>query len=78
MRKGLFVYALIWPDQVDVWDREPVREPRDNQMNRSDQCLDCRLSEKASGFSFVLRNVQETWIKYDQGQNKYIAPSYNG
>ena len=36
MRKGLFVYALIRPDQVDVWDREPLCEPRDNQIDCSD------------------------------------------
>ena len=33
---GLFVYAFIRPDQVDVWDREPLCEPRDNQIDRSD------------------------------------------
>ena len=36
MRKGLFVYAFIRPDQVDVWDREPLCEPRDNQIDCSD------------------------------------------
>ena len=33
---GLFVYALIRPDQVDVWDREPPHGPWDDQINRSD------------------------------------------
>ena len=65
-RNGLFVYALIWPDQVDVWDRTAQREPWDDQTNRSVWCWDCRLSYKTGGFSFVLRNVQETRIKYDQ------------
>ena len=66
MRKGLFVYAFIRPDQVDVWDREPLCEPRDNQIDRSDWCWDCRLSEMTSGFFYAWK------------QEEYIAPSYNG
>ena len=33
---GLFVYALIRPDQVDIWDQVPLRAPRGNQIDSSD------------------------------------------
>lgn len=31
-RNGLFVHALIRPDQVDIWGQEFLSEPRDNQI----------------------------------------------
>ena len=57
MRNGLFVYALIWPDQVDVWDQVLQREPWDDQTNSSMSCWDCRLSNQTGGF-FICRRCR--------------------
>ena len=35
-RHGLLMYAFLRPDQVDVWDRVPPREPWNNQTDYSD------------------------------------------
>ena len=89
-RNGLFVYAFIKPDQVDVWAQVPPREPWDDQMNCIDECWDCRLSEKTSGFfaqSGKAMCRHGSMPTGRRGRNRSssqsviwqnIAPSYNG
>ena len=57
---GLIRHALKRPDQVDIWDQVSLCAYWNDQNNRSNECLDCRLSEQTGGFFIFHRAILVT------------------
>ena len=66
------MYALIRPDQVDVWSQLLLHELWNNQINCSIQCWGCRLSEETSGFCIFWKKGTEITVEEEENQMKKL------